>query len=289
MARSADVSRPFSSGSTPIQIVGTPAATRDLLVDDEVGDRRRRQVGPGHDRGRRRTATAAWARPQALAWNIGHDRQDAVGLADADAVGQHRPERVQERGAVRVHDALGVARGAARVAHATRPGSRRRRGTRSGAASAEQRLVVVDRGWRSASGTSPLPSSISTRCFTVVERRQQREQQRRQRPVDEDHLVLGVVDDVGELLGEQPDVERVQHPPGARRGEVQLEVAGGVPAERGHPAVGGDAEGVEHAAEAAGAVGPLAVGLVLGATPRGRRDPLRRESTARSARTTTPA
>ena len=64
-----------------------------------------------------------------------------------------------------------------------------------------------------------------------------------QRPVDEDHLVLGVVDDVGELLGEQPDVERVQHPAAARRGEVELEVAGGVPAEGGDPAVGARCRG----------------------------------------------
>ena len=48
--------------------------------------------------------------------------------------------------------------------------------------------------------------------------------ERQERAVDEDHLVLGVVDDVGQLIGEQPDVEGVQDPPGARRGEVQLEV-----------------------------------------------------------------
>ena len=84
-----------------------------------------------------------------------------------------------------------------------------------------------------------------------LERRQQRRQEREQRAVDEDHLVVGVVDDVRELLGEQADVQRVQHPAGARRGEVQLEVAGGVPGERRHPTVGGDPERVEHAAETA--------------------------------------
>ena len=49
------------------------------------------------------------------------------------------------------------------------------------------------------------------------------------------------------------------------RGEVQLEVAGRVPGEGGHPAVVGDAEIVEHAAQPAGAVGPLPVGLTLDA------------------------
>ena len=47
--------------------------------------------------------------------------------------------------------------------------------------------------------------------------------------------------------------------------EVQLEVAGGVPGEGGHPAVLADAEVVEHAAEPAGALGPLAVGGALDA------------------------
>src|SRR3712207_8525387 len=40
---------------------------------------------------------------------------------------------------------------------------------------------------------------------------------------------------VGQLLGEQPDVQRVQHPAGAGRGEVELEVALAVPAERPDP------------------------------------------------------
>ena len=57
--------------------------------------------------------------------------------------------------------------------------------------------------------------------------------------------------------------------PRARRGEVQLEVAGGVPGEGADPPVGGDAEVVEHAAEAAGALGPLAVGRALDAGGRG--------------------
>ena len=93
----------------------------------------------------------------------------------------------------------------------------------------------------------------------------ERPEQADQRPVDEDHLVLGVVDDVDELLGEQPDVQRVQHPAGARDGEVELEVAGRVPGEGGHPAVVADAEVVEHAAEPAGALGPVAVGGALDA------------------------
>ena len=56
-----------------------------------------------------------------------------------------------------------------------------------------------------------------------------------ERAVHEDHLVLRVVDHVDELLGEQPDVQGVQHGPHARRREVGLEVVLGVPGERRHP------------------------------------------------------
>ena len=106
----------------------------------------------------------------------------------------------------------------------------------------------------------------------TFERRQQRREQAEQRTVDEDHLVVGVVDDVGELLGEQPDVQRVQHAPGARGGEVQLEVAGRVPGERRHAPVGRDAEVVEHPAEPARALGPVAVVRALADPVAGRRD-----------------
>ena len=85
----------------------------------------------------------------------------------------------------------------------------------------------------------------------------QRPEQRQQRAVDEDDLVLGVVGDVDQLLGEQPDVERVQDATGARRGQVQLEVAGRVPAERRHPAVGAHAQGVEDGRQPAYPLGPV--------------------------------
>ena len=42
------------------------------------------------------------------------------------------------------------------------------------------------------------------------------------RMVEEDHLVLSVVHDVGELVGEQAEVQGVGHPASARWGEVEL-------------------------------------------------------------------
>ncbi len=83
-------------------------------------------------------------------------------------------------------------------------------------------------------------------------------QRRREGVVDEDHPVLGVVDDVGDLVGEQADVDRVQDGAEARHAEVELEVALAVPAEGRHPVALLDAEPLEDAAEALDALGDLA-------------------------------
>jgi hypothetical protein len=110
-----------------------------------------------------------------------------------------------------------------------------------------------------------------------------RPQQRQQAAVREDDLILGVVGDVDELVSKQTDVERVQHPPGAGRREVQLQMARVVPGEGRDPAVGRNAEGVQHGAEPAGAVGPLAVGDALDALRPGGRQALGGPQRLRSA------
>ena len=55
----------------------------------------------------------------------------------------------------------------------------------------------------------------------------------------------GVVDDVGELVGEKPYVQGVQHGPHRGDGEVGLEVLLVIEAERRHPVAPGDAETLE--------------------------------------------
>ena len=68
--RNDEVSRPTSSGSTPIQMVGTPAA----MVTDSLSMRPASAPGDRSAPGMTRVApvaTPAWASPQALAWNIG--------------------------------------------------------------------------------------------------------------------------------------------------------------------------------------------------------------------------
>ena len=70
MARKLDTSRPSRRGKTPIQIVGTPAATvtRSDSMRSTIADGER--SGPGNTR-LAPAKTAACARPHALAWNIG--------------------------------------------------------------------------------------------------------------------------------------------------------------------------------------------------------------------------
>ena len=70
MARSDEVSRPFNSGSTAIQIVGTPAATVTFSSTIRLAIDGPERSGPGIT-SVAPVATAACASPQALAWNIG--------------------------------------------------------------------------------------------------------------------------------------------------------------------------------------------------------------------------
>jgi hypothetical protein len=86
-------------------------------------------------------------------------------------------------------------------------------------------------------------------------------QDRNQRVVHEDDLILTVVDDVGQLLREQPDVERVQHRAQAGHAHVDLEVLLRVPHEGGYAIAIVDAELAQRLAESVDAIAQLRVGL----------------------------
>ena len=202
------------------------------------GPRRRPASGP---------ASPAWqptaghekARPQALAWNIGTTGSTMSRHRQAHHVGLQRDQRVQEVGAVRVEHALGIAGGAGGVAEAaggvlveaapdavravlprsgSRSRARRRRPTLGHVALVGHDDDVLDlrharRGARSGS---------AGRCRSVKR-----------------ILILGVVDDVAELVGEQPRVQRVADRADAHDRVPGLDVAAGVPGQRrrrGRPA-----------------------------------------------------
>src|SRR5207253_1235451 len=72
-----------------------------------------------------------------------------------------------------------------------------------------------------------------------------------------------VVDDVGDLVGVEAEVEGMEDPAGERDAEVGLEVGAVVPGERGDAVAGPDAEAGEGLREAARAAREVAVCAAL--------------------------
>ena len=145
---------------------------------------------------------AAYGRPQALTWNIGTTgitesssrTPSAVGLADA--------ERVQHGRAVRVERRPSAGRWCRSCSTWPRPCSRRGRGTRS--PRRRPRRAARSRARRRA---APSASGIRTSCSTPSKRGMTSASEA-SRKID---LVLGVADDVAQVVLEQADVDRVQH------------------------------------------------------------------------------
>ena len=78
--------------------------------------------------------------------------------------------------------------------------------------------------------------------------------QRQEGQVEEQRGVLGVVGDVGDLLGEQARVDGVADRADAGDGVVELEMAVAVPGQRRHPVAGLDAEPDQRVGEPADAL-----------------------------------
>ena len=179
ITRRLDVSRPAELGQHLHPDRRHAGGERHPLLDDQVGQRLAGEIGPGHHEIGTGGDRGVGEAPRVGVEHRDH-RQHTVGLAHADAVGEHRPHRVQERAAVAVDHALGVAGGAARVAHARRlvlvgdgELDRRRIG--------EQRLVVEQLvpGERIGVGHHAGAVVHHHEVAHVFERRQQRRQQAR--------------------------------------------------------------------------------------------------------------
>jgi hypothetical protein len=83
--------------------------------------------------------------------------------------------------------------------------------------------------------------------------------QRQQHAIDDHHPIVSVVDNEGELVGMQPQVERVEHASGQRNCEVCFEMLIVVPRQRGDPVAGLDAETLQGVCKAPRAGGEIAV------------------------------
>ena len=87
-----------------------------------------------------------------------------------------------------------------------------------------------------------------------LQRRPQRLDERKERQIEEQQPIFGVVEDVLQLLGEQARVDGVQHRADARDRVVQLQVAVGVDRQRRHPIARPHPELQERLGELLGAV-----------------------------------
>ena len=136
---------------------------------------------------------------------------------------------------VGIQDALGLARGAGGVAHCC---SRTFVGIRNPAqrfSIVEQRLVFeIPRRHGLCGADHNRAIDPGSRGHLLPERQQLL--------VDKHDAIVRIVDDEGELVGVEAEVERVQHGACQRDTEVRLEMLEMVPAECGHPVARTDVE-----------------------------------------------
>ena len=199
----------------------------------------------------------------------GHHGQDGLPRADAEHARHAGRQGAEHQRTVRIQHALGVAGGARRVAQ-RRAGLLIAQGPGEAVALAgHQRLVGLD-------PADPLQVHRAQRVGITQRhpvphagaRRRNGAHQRRERGVEQHHLVVGVVDDVGQLLGVQARVAGVHDHAAARHGVVRLQVAVVVPGQRPHHAAGAQAQRLQSVGKLPGAPGhvgkPVAVQAAVG-------------------------
>ncbi len=125
----------------------------------------------------------------------------------------------------------------------------------------QQRLVLREvGGGRLAAGARcavPHEDDRSHRRQRVADRGQHRPHA----GVDEDHRVAGVIDDVGQVLRGQPEVQGVEHRAAERDRPVQLQMPVTVPGQRGDAIAPADTEVAQHAAQPQRPRGEVRVGV----------------------------
>ena len=212
-----------------------------LGLEETVGHAER---GAGHDRG--------VGQSPGVGMEHRDDRQHPVVEVEAGGVAGAHGQRVQPGRPVAVDHALGVAGGATRVAHGGRVTLVDLGPVEGVRLAGDQVVVQHDLLAGGAEGVEVRRGGVGTGHQDVgdgLELRQLLGEQRDERVVDDDDAVLGVVGDVDELVGEEPDVERVEHRSHRRDREVGLEVLGVVPHEGRDPLVAVDPESAQRVRE----------------------------------------
>ncbi|TSE37786.1 hypothetical protein Tfont_00784 [Tepidimonas fonticaldi] len=191
-----------------------------------------------------------------------HHGQHGVARAQAHHVRQRRGVGVQDGGLVAVERRLRVPGGAARVAHAACRIVGKARPVVGGRMGADPGLVAHQIGHR-AVGRQPRQVRVVAQRHPALDGRTfvvDALDDGPERHVERQDAVLGVVDDPGDLLGQQARVDGVQHAAGAADAKVHLEVAIAVPGQGGHPLAQADVHRVQRTRELAGTSGGLAIG-----------------------------
>src|SRR5262249_39133305 len=84
-------------------------------------------------------------------------------------------------------------------------------------------------------------------------------EQRDERAVDDDDVIFGMVGDVHQLLGEEPDVEGMENRAHSRHGEVGRYVLGVVPHKGADPLVASNTEASQRMSQPCGLLTELCV------------------------------
>ena len=218
---------------------------RHALLAEQPPDRLRIDRAQADVRARRRGH-----RPrEAPAVAVEHRQRPQVDRVVAELGLDHLAERVQVRAAVRVDDALraaGRARGVVDRDRLLLVAQQRRHARR--VARGDQRLVLV---------TQPHDLDAGGRLG----------RQRLELGVDEQHARSGVLEDVADLRGAQPHVDRHEHAAGRRHRVVELEQLGHVRAQRGHAIVALQPARAQRRGEPVHALAQLGVGAAHARRP----------------------
>ena len=173
-----------------------------------------------------------------------HDRQHRLPGAEPDRIRQRDRQRMQHGRAVVVEGTLGIAGRAGGVAEAAGRGLVEHRPVVLGGVCRDQALVApdLDAGLRQAGRRQVGIVGEDEDALEAPELRREALEQRQEHRVGEQIAVLGVIDDVGDLVREQARVDRVADRADARDAVVELEMAMVVPGKGRDPVAHADLE-----------------------------------------------
>ena len=168
---------------------------------------------------------------------------------DEEALAHRYPDRIRETGLHRVQDVRAV-----RIEHALREARRPRRVTKPGRRALVQRVpreIVVGLGDPVLVGDCIGQGGLwhvrrIGQDNIGLDRRQslgERLEQRHEGEVDHHHAIFRMIDDPGDLIGEQARVDRMTYRPDASDPVPGLDVAPGVPGQCRDPVAGADTGG----------------------------------------------